>query len=50
MRKEVNKKLAMLDNAEMKRVNGGTNLVSLPIIGPIIGVVIGQKLLDKLTN
>lgn len=50
MRKEVNKKLAMLDNAEMKRVNGGTNLMSLPIIGPIIGVVIGQKLLDKLTD
>lgn len=23
MRKEVNKKLAMLDNVEMKRVNGG---------------------------
>lgn len=23
MKKEVNKKLAMLDNAEMKRVNGG---------------------------
>ena len=50
MRKKVNKKLAILDSAEMKRVNGGTNLMSLPIIGPIIGVIKKQKLLDKLTE
>lgn len=48
MRKKVNKKLAILDSAEMKRVNGGTNLMSLPIIGPIIGVVIANEIFNKM--
>lgn len=48
MGKEVDKKMAMLDSAEMKRVNGGTNLISLPITGPIIGVVIANEFFNKM--
>lgn len=34
--------------SEQQNINGGTNLATLPIIGPIIGVVIANEIFNKM--